>query len=305
MLPDAAPRCWLAHPVRAHDNATPSDVNRAGLVYDDAARPRRSHWMAPRIFHGSNTPDACFPSHKRTNETDCEEHCRTTAMNRELQVDNVYLPVGHVRDRFYRSSRGMWLHYARGCSSVMWNTGRTFAATNRLVAAYKVARMSGTCDVHSSEHKSNATCSTECDHTCGIERILRAEAAARRRTVLMADSIAKALAMAERTPCPLHVPAWVRQLSGDGVLDQYIGARLHAHGYDSLQLLYQPSGSLNAKLIKWNTELWDVRSLATSQQLEDQTERSFVRSLRCGGRACIPTPSFRNCIGCVGCESGC
>ena len=60
------------------------------------------------------------------------------APNEELGHSHKLLPVTHVRDAYsYSVSRGMgiWYYYARGCSDLYWNTGRTLLARNRIHAA--------------------------------------------------------------------------------------------------------------------------------------------------------------------------
>ena len=53
-------------------------------------------------------------------------------MAAELGVEHAWLPVTHtVAPHEY----GLWFYYARGCSDMLWNVGRTILARNRCHAA--------------------------------------------------------------------------------------------------------------------------------------------------------------------------
>jgi len=54
----------------------------------------------------------------------------------ELGVSHAWLPVVHTYDLHQKwSLPGVWLYYARGCSDLLWNVGRTLLALNKFDAA--------------------------------------------------------------------------------------------------------------------------------------------------------------------------
>jgi len=57
----------------------------------------------------------------------------------ELGVTGAWLPVVHQLDI---GTTGLWMYYARGCSDMLWNVGRTLIARNRCHAAMLLAKMS-------------------------------------------------------------------------------------------------------------------------------------------------------------------
>ena len=59
-------------------------------------------------------------------------------MPRELGGHGTWLPVTHMRDA---GQSGLWMYYARGCSDLMWNVGRTMVARNRCHAALLLEKM--------------------------------------------------------------------------------------------------------------------------------------------------------------------
>ena len=53
----------------------------------------------------------------------------------ELGVSHAWLPVVHTYDLHQKwSLPGLWLYYARGCSDILWNVGRTLLALNKFDA---------------------------------------------------------------------------------------------------------------------------------------------------------------------------
>ena len=69
-------------------------------------------------------------------------------INAELRRDDAWLPVTHTDSEYIGQEDGVWFYYARGCSEMMWNAGRTFAAKDRLHATHGLLR--------------NATCGYAC-----------------------------------------------------------------------------------------------------------------------------------------------
>ena len=62
-----------------------------------------------------------------------------------LGTDNAWLPVTHTAPRpaqHYRVEHGVWFYYARGCSELFYNVGKTLAAQNRIDAALQLAERS-------------------------------------------------------------------------------------------------------------------------------------------------------------------
>ena len=59
--------------------------------------------------------------------------CETAS---ELGVSHAWLPVVHTYDLHQKwRLPGVWLYYARGCSDLLWNVGRTLLALNKFHAA--------------------------------------------------------------------------------------------------------------------------------------------------------------------------
>ena len=56
-------------------------------------------------------------------------------LNPELGQDDAWLPVTHTHTTQAALQVGLWFHYMRGCSDLMWNVGRTLLARNKCHAA--------------------------------------------------------------------------------------------------------------------------------------------------------------------------
>ena len=80
--------------------------------------------------------------YKAWNAPDHTEHLLTKSclLNPELGQSHRWLAVTHRHDPpgASRNSNGLWLYYARGCSGVFWNAGRTLVARDRLHAVVKL-----------------------------------------------------------------------------------------------------------------------------------------------------------------------
>ena len=52
-----------------------------------------------------------------------------------LGVDEQLVPVTHMADKTNHAGRGIWFYFARGCSDLLWDVGRTLLSRNRAHAA--------------------------------------------------------------------------------------------------------------------------------------------------------------------------
>ena len=52
-------------------------------------------------------------------------------LNPELGQDDTWLPVTHTHTTQAALQVGLWFHYMRGCSDLMWNVGRTLLARKK------------------------------------------------------------------------------------------------------------------------------------------------------------------------------
>ena len=67
--------------------------------------------------------------------------CETAS---ELGVSHAWLPVVHTYDLHQKwRLPGGWLYYARGCSDLLWNVGRTLLALNKFHAAVLLLQHGG------------------------------------------------------------------------------------------------------------------------------------------------------------------
>jgi hypothetical protein len=76
--------------------------------------------------------------------------------NAELGTSDSWLPVTHVGGpmRGPTDSGGLWFYYARGCSDLQWNVGRSVLARNRAHAAVLTEQMLAV--LESAEHSTSA-----------------------------------------------------------------------------------------------------------------------------------------------------
>ena len=63
--------------------------------------------------------------------------------NEELGRNNARLPVVHVKTKRENYPFGVWFYYARGCSNMTWDTGRTMKARNKCEAPVRQSRAAG------------------------------------------------------------------------------------------------------------------------------------------------------------------
>ena len=77
--------------------------------------------------------------------------CETAS---ELGVSHAWLPVVHTYDLHQKwRLPGVWLYYARGCSDLLWNVGRTLLALNKVHAAVLLLQRQA---VHQSRETTNS-----------------------------------------------------------------------------------------------------------------------------------------------------
>ena len=117
--------------------------------------------------------------------------------------------------------------------------------------------------------------------------------------------------------------------------DHHLLRFLQKHGFDSMQLIFQPKGGKNQGG-RFSTELWDVRIARSTRQVDsglsvadyvyykndDGGEAETLRAhperagqkimdslkLQCHGKTCVPSAMYqreRECLECEGCTSGC
>ena len=316
----------------------------------DASRPRAVCHTSPStdrdwLLNGTapqRTGHTFLPPRVAFLRTSC-------ALNDEIGRSHTLLPVAsgaprpelarvvaHAHDRSAQLTRGVWLSYARGCSDVLWDSGRSLVAPNRLEAALRVAMLDAGCDLDCAVRAVQSalwSASSTARHSRAVQVATTAAATAEggagavdgddtnatRRWRQLGADIRRAHALEDKCPSGAKVARadqlLLSRLSGADALSKMLGAGLRQHGFDSAQLLFQPAGEPGFPR-RWSTELWDVRRDAASDLVERggagrageagaRERASFVASLSCGGQACRPTPSFRQCIGCDGCASGC
>lgn len=206
------------------------------------------------------------------------------AVNDELQVSDVWLPVVHTIDKFSKTTKGMWFYYARGCSDLEYRTGRTLSAKNRLHAALKLTL--------------NDTCSFGCSSKI-LANVL---------SPLEQNSDVVMRALADTLYCPVNDRSLEYSLlSGSDHLDEYNFHLLKKRGYDTLQLLFQPQGGPRDS--NWQTEVWDVRGSCFEDYKLRRNLSAVGRHFRCRGVTCEPyfvrDLSERECLSCDLCMRQC
>jgi len=184
----------------------------------------------------------------------------------ELQTSDVWLPVTHTSDKWARTTTGVWMYYARGCSRLEWFSGKTLVAFNRLDAAVKLS-LNGTCDL-----------------ACAVRSVAALYQASERR------GLEGVLAQGTRLCRPGQSEAdreMFRFALGSAPLDPYLSERLVHLGFDSLQLIFQPDGGESSIGLHVQTELWDVRDgRQPTFKIEHDESSRFAKHLRCDGRRC-------------------
>eukprot|EP00966_Prymnesium_polylepis_P137349 3173926-Prymnesium_polylepis.2 len=249
--------------------------------------------LRPRLLDYWNAPPRTRFVHDGTD-------CSSILLNAELGRSNVMLPVVHQHDPPVANNRnpnGLWLYYARGCSGLLWDTGRTFVARDRLQAMLLSlqldARCNSSCAVESvvrklmapthakrvwGAHRSSWPSNLEtqvrraCEESLELHYGTNSNSDGAHPSATRASSFLNVTSdghegsqglptqpPATRVPpqggrgrvlCPPTAEGMAMTLAGSLHFDLYLGPGLRRHGYDSLQLLFQPKGGQNPHL-KW------------------------------------------------------
>ena len=261
------PACSL----RAWDNS--SCVGARGLPYLEINRTRfwRPFAAPPRVVFAVSAM-RCTP-------------------NPELGQPHVRLPVTHTRTM--NRPLGVWWYYARGCSDLGWDTGRTLAVRNRCHAAVEIdqrVHRDGTRRAieRISHYYLMSDYQGQAAETVLPSAYVRSLAPTNDSIRLLQLAMHQcvrgvfgttsahcnvAAASAEDScagTCRERVKA-LSPLAGVDYLDGYIAVKLRSLApddeVDSIQLLQQPHPGCtraSAHCGYWTTELWDVRTLLPS-----------------------------------------
>ena len=324
------PVCFLSRPPRHLRAATSSAVGRP--ISTNATLPL---WTldadavatssSVRVLEYWNAPEDTRFTHDGV--TSC-------AYNSELGQSHVTLPVVHQTDPpmadAMRYPRGMWYFYARGCSDVRFDTGRSFVAANRLSAILQLYMLEPSCNRTCAATRvvDKVTAPTHAKRLWGQKRSRWPHGNGTDLSGLVRQACDATIDAAAR-PCPLQAEGLAMTLAGSAHFDLYMPPILRHHGYDSLQLLFQPKGGSN-KFLKWHTEIWDVTDASVASRglprFQDEIEREMVsdggpdasgrsvggalQRLSCQNAACVPSAAYRRakgrgCLECATCETGC
>jgi hypothetical protein len=258
----------------------------------------------------------------------------------ELTQDHVFLPVTHVGGprRGPVTSGGLWFYYARGCSDLLWNTGRSMLARNRVHAAVIVEQrlalaLKGVA-ISDREAISRVAQYAQKSFPRSILQSARARMGANESFHDILAEVARGLygVCGPRShiylddnltlnPCMckggLH--GWwnttdLRRLASLGnlalhpTLDKHIATRARGLPIDTISLYQQPQGGW-----MFTTEIWDIRgSPVLSRYLENATSHPEVIALarwakagssnntRSIGVECYPASSWNTCMSCRG-----
>ena len=262
------PACSL----RAWDNS--SCVGTRGLPYLEINRTRfwRPFAAPPRVVFAVSAM-RCTP-------------------NPELGRSHVRLPVTHTRTM--NRPLGVWWYYARGCSDLGWDTGRTLAVRNRCHAAVeidqrvhgdgtrraieRISRYYLMSDYRGPSRRDGAyprrTCARWRRPTTPMRLLQLAMHQCVRGVFGTTSANCNVAAASAEDACAGACRARVKALSplaGVDYLDGYIAVKLRSLApddeVDSIQLLQQPHPGCtraSAHCGYWTTELWDVRTLLAS-----------------------------------------
>ena len=223
----------------------------------------------------------------------------------ELEQSDVWLPVTHVGgpSRGPTDSGGLWFYYARGCSDLQWNVGRSLLVRNRAHAAVRIEQL------RAAQASPMRMPLSELEAAQLVAAWIRARhpkwapLRAVRHFLGANATIEQAIGEAARglyghCPLPTFSPGGFlnpclcagnstrvagssrrRQLAltpicGDKVLSLHSEPLLGRLPLDSLILHQQPQGGGNPS---WTTEIWDVRGApALSRHLENASAHPEV-----------------------------
>ena len=227
-------------------------------------------------------------------------HRQGCHVNGELGRSHKPIPVVHTKEVF--DQVGVYLYYARGCSNVMWDPGRTIAASNRLQLAVELTRLD-----------------QKCKQSEARKRVVQWILAPEQHFVKGRGSTSAVLRQVVEWEelCTFCSPdaSWNRirktgancadgtRFAGWGGLDQYNLPLMKRLGFDSAQLIFQPAGGAFSHVAY--TELWDIRNASSSLAQENDPLNSIAKHLSCRGNPCVSQKAFARCLHCKGCESGC
>ncbi|KAL3908313.1 MAG: hypothetical protein SGPRY_009849, partial [Prymnesium sp.] len=197
-------------------------------------------------------------------------HSKSCDLNTELTKGGA-VPVVHMREpstqTASRRPRGMWYYYAAGCSDMLWEPGRQFVAPHRLDAVLR-------------GYMFNASC----DSICATDKVVELATNPRHGkaiwgkhwtlwppniTAKVQDACAETIRAMSEQSCPLQTENVAMKLAGSDAYDYMLAFLMKAAGYDSIRLNFQPKGGQN-HLLKWHTELWDLRDLSYASGIEER-----------------------------------
>ena len=337
----AAPVCFLSRPPR-HTRAAASSALGRSISTPNVTLPlwtldadTAATSSSVRVLEYWNAPEDTRFTHDGA--TSC-------AYNTELGRQHAKLPVVHQTDPpvadANRYPRGMWYFYARGCSDVHFDTGRSFVAANRLSAILSLHMLEPRCNRSCAATRvvDKVTAPTHAKRLWGPKKSRWPHGNGTDLAGLVRQACDDAIDAAAR-PCPLPAESLAMTLAGSAHFDLYMPPMLRRHGYDSLLLLFQPKGGSN-KFLKWHTEIWDVTDHVTDAsaaasasrglpRFQDEIEREMasaggpdaaagrggggggaLQRLSCQSAVCVPSAAYRRakgrgCLECAGCETGC
>lgn len=259
----------------------------------------------------------------------------------DLGVDGALQPVTHVGGprRGPTDSGGLWFYFARGCSDLLWDMGRTVLTRNRVhaavVAEQRLALTMGqslsdreaigrVADYVRARHPKwpplgRARSWAGLGKNASVEAII-AEAArglygtcngmalspeGRLRPCLCSGNVSRYTSLPSSQKRRL---IHLAPLSGDKVLSLHSEPILRQLPIDTLTLYQQPQGGGSPL---WTTEIWDLRgSPALSRHLENATSHPEVvaRSRWAVSRndasklaaPCQPSATWHTCMACSG-----
>lgn len=257
----------------------------------------------------------------------------------ELTHDNVFLPVTHFGGprRGPTASGGLWFYYARGCSDLLWNSGRSMLARNRVHAAVMVEQRLALAwqgqyisDREAIRRVANYSYGSFPQSMLRSARVwMGADASFDEMLTEVARGLygvcgPKSEQYADDgvtlNPCQCRggLHGWwnttelqrltsLGSLASDASLDKHIATRVRRLPLDTISLYQQPQGAW----MWWTTEIWDLRGdPVLSRHLENTKLHPEVvgHSLwaRAGvgntsiGFACEPAASWQTCMSCRG-----
>lgn len=230
----------------------------------------------------------------------------------ELGQNFAWLPVTHTRAG---AALGLWYYYARGCSDMAVNVGRTLLARNRVhgalmlealllsnktdhpVASLAVATRLRT--VFSTQEKYQkwqrrvvspvAPTLRARGANVTLENALDEAARGIYNATLCNPSATAPITTKCRGSC-LRRPSRLVHLAAEATLDIVMWKQIRllrsaGHTIDTIQLHQQPQGG---GAIRWTTEVWDVRADAE------------VLPRWLNGSKCARSSDWRNCYACMG-----